>query len=111
MSVARFIAASLTPPQKKYEPGQAMKAIIGNLDSLLEAISERAQYTALRGVLAVEAGDLAKAERLFRRALAESAVLDLDFPYRGMVQEYLQKLTRFKETTARTKESPPKVGR
>ncbi|MBI1917009.1 MAG: hypothetical protein HYS12_20055 [Planctomycetes bacterium] len=111
LSVVRLILASSTPPQRKFDPRQAMQAIVGDLDSLLEAISERAQYTALRGVLAVEAGDLVKAERLFRQALADPAFIGIDFPYRSMAEEYLQKLTKKQRKTAAANGSSPEVRR
>jgi hypothetical protein len=82
---------------------QERQKAMTHLLSRREAIIDRAQYAALRGVLALEAGDLARAEQLFRAALRDweksprnGWAIGFEFPYRAMVQEYLQKLAKYK---------------
>jgi hypothetical protein len=79
-------------------------AMIGRLDSLLGMMGARAQYIAMRGLLALEAGDLEKAERLFRRALtvwkpkpSDPAAIGVDFPFRVTAQEWLEVLEKYKK--------------
>src|SRR5262249_33317327 len=110
VSVARAVLEDTTPPQttlglllsgiRKPDPEQAVG---GNLYNLFGALIERAQYTAFRGVLALEVGDLDKAEQLFRESLRlwrpypdKPNFLGVDFQYRVMAEEYLEKLRKHK---------------
>ncbi len=77
---------------------------IERLYGLRGAMSERAQYTTLRGMLALEAGDLETAERLFREALKlwkpkpdDPSVVGINFPYRRMAEEWLEILEKYKK--------------
>jgi len=85
---------------------QAEELRMGILElySLLGMMGERAQSIALRGLLALEAGDLEKAERLFRRALtvwkpkpSDPSAIGVDFPFRAMAQEWLEVLEKYKD--------------
>jgi hypothetical protein len=81
------------------QEGNLLRQHMNDCFRAIRTMQGRAQYVVLRGLLAVEAGEVAKAEAYFREALRvwqpypnNPSVHGADFPGRLMAQEYLRRI-------------------